>query len=417
MGRDPLPTVPSLVNSMNALPCILSLLALQGDLKPLAEEKQLVDTEQAALEFSRLEVAELGTIGWTKTTVTSGQMDGAPCYLVHRLGEVADFAALKFNSIESRGLFNADFQLVHEFRSQGPLGEDAELLELEWRDDGFRWREGRGRWNTVEGDTRPTTETDIPLFVQGLAVSTPWVGYIFNEKSKELQTQTLQTSSEATVDDEPMRLFGVEGPVPMEHRLTPTGVYMGSQLEELRIVGMQPLEDIELRLRKGVADSPGFERVVDQNMPTGWTEKKGDFTHPILEMSLELAEGWNRAPADEVDGTLFQAYSPDANAYFSLELVVLGTGYTLDDWSEGLLQVHTELAVDGDVKMKKKSFAKQDAICMELVRAGDARLDTTVYAWKRNGFGFLATGGTWDESPKKLHKETAKVLKSVSFGR
>ena len=402
---------------MKPLLCILPLFAIQGDLKPLPEERQLADAEQAALEFSLLDVADVGTIGWTKTTVQSAQLDGATCYLVHRLGEFADFSALKFNSIESRGLFNADFQLVHELRSKGPLGEDTERLELEWYDDGFRWRERRGRWNTVEGETRPTTETDIPLFVQGLEVSTPWVGHIFNDESKELQTQTLQPSSEGTVDDEPMKIFGVEGSVPMEHRLNSNGVYMGSQLEELRIVGMEPLEDMELHLRKSLADSPGFEKVVDQMMPTGWTEKKGDFTHPILEMGLELPEGWNRAPADEVDGTLFKAYSADANAYFSLGLVVLGTGYTLDDWSEGLLGFYTERAVDGDVKMKEKSFAKQDAICMELVLAGDARLDTTVYAWKRNGFGFLATGGTWDEAPKKLHKETAKVLKSVSFGR
>ena len=155
----------------------------------------------------------------------------------------------------------------------------------------------------------------------------------------------------------------------------------------------------------------------DARLSSLWTEKKGAFHHPSMEIDLKLPKGWHRAPDEEVDGTLFHAYSADSNAYVSVEHVALGTGYSLEDWSEGILDAHVEIAVDGEVKSKKVKFAKQDAISYELVRDGKAHLVSTAYAWKRNGFGFLATGSTWDESPKKIHKETSSLLKSIKLPR
>ncbi len=402
---------------MTSLLCCLALVALSGDLKPLPEEQQLVESEQIVLQSGRIEVEKLGLIGWTKTTIQRAQMDGTTHYLVYREGEMADFEALRFNTIEMRGLYDADFNVVREVSLEQPLGGDAKPFEVEWGDEGFRWRKGRGRWSPGAPEIRPTAETDIPLFVHGLSVTTPWAGSAFDSKTLEFKSKTLQPAKETTVDGQAVMVFEVDGPTPVRHRLGKDGAYLESQLDRVRLVAVSADEDSELDLRRELADNATFEQVIDRGLPTYWSEKKGTFTNSTLEMSLKLPKGWSRAPEGEVDGTHFRAYPADVNAYVSLEVAVLGTGYTLEDWSAGLLNVYTEIAVDGEVKTKTKSFAKQDAFIIEYLQAGEAQFATTVYAWKRDGFGFLLKGGVWDKGPKKLQKETASLLKSVKFLR
>ncbi len=395
----------------------LALVALQGDLPPLPEEKGLESPARVVLEFARLEAGEAGLIGWTKTTVERAQMEGATHYLVHRFAEIANFETLGLTTMESRGLYDSDLNLVHELRSKRAFGDDAKPLEMEWGDEGFRWRTGRGRWNPGTSEIRPTATTDVALMVHGLSVTTPWKGQVFDDETEELQAQTLQPGTKTSIDDENVIVFEVQGPTPMRHVTSEAGIYLRSTLGELRIKGIFVQEETELALRRALADSALFEQVLARELPSQWSEKSGTFSNPALDMSLKLPEGWRRATAKEVDGTHFHAFSEDSNAYVSLAVTVLGSGYTLDGWSEGLLEVYTEVAVDGAVRMKKQSFAKQNAISIEFVRAGDALLDSKAYAWERNGLGFVMIGGTWDEGSKKLHRETSGVLKSVKFTR
>lgn len=402
---------------MTALLCTFALFALNGELKPLPLEKKLVDSEQVALQLGRLEVPKLGLMGWTKTTVQRAQLEGTTHYVVHRTAELVDFEELGLTAMESRGLYDADFNLVHEFQLKQPFGGDSKPLELEWGEEGFRWRKGRGRWAEGAGEVRPTATTDVPLLVHGLSFSTPWAGQVFDEKTMKLQAQTLQPGKKKTIDGQPVVLLEVEGPTPMRHLLTEDGVFLESKLEGLRIVGANAADDPEKALRRELADNEAFQKVLNQKLPASWSEKKGTYTSDALEMNLKLPKGWHRAPAREVEGTHFHAFSEDSNAYVSLAVTVLGTGYTLDDWSEGIVELYTELAVDGEVKTKKKSFAKQDALIFEFLRAAEAPLDSEAYAWERNGLGFLLIGGTWEKGPKKLHKETSSVLKSVKFAR
>ena len=134
-------------------------------------------------------------------------------------------------------------------------------------------------------------------------------------------------------------------------------------------------------------------------------------------MSLKLPKGWQRTTDDETEGTAFQVYSADGNAYMNIVVAVLGTGYTLDDWSEGLLESYQGIAEGGEVKTKKKSIAKASAVTFDYVLAGEAPFDVTTYAWERDGLGIVLSGGTWQKSSKKLHKETASILKSIKFAR
>lgn len=403
-----------------ALPLALSSLALAApldDLEPLPSERQLAEPEEVALEFARLEVPGSGLIGWTRTSVRRGRIDGATHYLVHRIAERLDFERLGFETIESRGLYDADLGLVHEVRRTQALGADDDPLELKWTDEGLRWRNGRGRWRSVDGEGRPTPEADVALFVHGLAVETPWTGLVFDVESESLQPQTLRAGEETTVDDEPMIVFEVEGATPMRHYLRTDGEYMESRMEPLRIVGVEAGKNAELGLRRALADAAAFEEVLALQLPKGWEEKRRTYTHAALGMSLELPRGWRRADDREVDGTHFHAFSADSNAYASLAVSVLGTGYSLEDWSEGLVEFFTEQAVDGELESESVTFAKQDAVRFEYVRAGDAPLTTTAYAWERGGFGFLFVGGAWVDGPKKLHTETGRVLESVKFAR
>lgn len=403
----------------------LATLALSGslagspsaDLKPLPEERQLAEPEQVALEFAKVTAGELGILGWTKTTIRRGKIEEEVHYLVHRVAELADFGTLGFSTMESRGVYNSSFELVHEMQVKTPLGSKGKPLELEWSDESFRWREGRGKWTVGTDKTRPTSESDIPLMVHGLSTPVPFEARVFEAKTKLLNTQTMQAGKKSTVDESTRVIFGVEGPEPMSHELDLDGVYMASDIGELRVIGVDPVEDVEETLRRSLANNATFEKLMDQKLPTLWNEKSGTYTHSSLGMSLKLPKGWKRSKKTEADGIHFHALSEDSNAYVSFATTALGTGYTLESWSEGLLEVYSSDAVGGKVKTKKKSFAKQDAVSFEYVSTGDAPLDSQAYAWSRNGIGYLLVGGTWSESPTRLHKETASIFKSVKIER
>lgn len=402
---------------MTPLLCTLALIALSQDLKPLPEERNLVETEQVALDYSRLQVAELGMLGWTKTTVQRGQMEGATHYLVHRVAELADFKALGFQVMESRGLYDSDLRLVHEFRRTAPMGADSKSLELEWGDEGFRWREGRDRWNAGGSEVRPTVDTDVALFVHGLSISTPWEAQVFDDTAKVVEKQTVQPGKAKTIDDQKVTIFKVDGSNPLRHLVRDDGVYLRSELETLKANSVEIKEGTELALRQELADNEAFEKVLDQKLAAAWTEKKGTFTNPVFGMSFKLPKGWKRVTGVGAEGSLFSAYSADQNAYVNVVVSLLGTGYTLDGWSEGLLEAYAGIAEEGEVKIKQKSIAKLSAVSFDYVLASDAPLDVTAYAWERDGLGIVLSGGTWQESPKKLHKETASILKSIKFAR
>ncbi|WP_145194686.1 hypothetical protein [Planctomycetes bacterium Poly30] len=395
--------------------CLLALAAFPPDLEPLAEERGLKDVEQIALEFARLEVPEAGNIGWTKTTVQRAQLDAATHYLVHQKAELLDFDALGFVTVESRGLYNADLQLVHEVRLAQPFGASTEPLELEWGEEGFRWRQGRGGWSDASAEVRPTVKTDVALFIQGLDLQVPFEAHVFEEKTKTLETRTLKAGKETQVDEATMLDFEVDGSTPMHHRMTTQGVYMRSKIGDLSVVGMDVSDDIEVVLGMLIADNEAFASVLGKAVASQWSEKRGTFENASLGMSLDLPKGWERASDQEGDGVVLHALSSDANAFMSVSITVLGSGYTLDGWKDGLLESYAESAIDGKVTTKEMSFAKQDAIRFEFATTGDASLDTTAYAWKRNGMGFTVIAGTWVDSPKKLHRETQSIFKSVKF--
>lgn len=402
---------------MTALLCTLALVAIIQDPKPLPEEQNLVEVEQVALDYSRLQVAELGVLGWTKTTVMRGQMEGATHYLVHRVAELADFEALGFRAMESRGLYDSDLRLVHEYRRTEPLGADSNRLELEWGDKGFRWREGRGRWHVGGSEVRPTAETDVALFVHGLSISTPWEAQVFDDTAKEVEKQTLRPGKAKTVGDQKMTIFEVSGSAPLRHLVRDDGVYVRSESDTFKVASVEIQKDTELVLRREVADNEAFQKVLAQKLVAAWVEKKGKFTNPVFGMSFKLPKGWQRVPEVEIDGTLFQAYSQDQNAYVSLVVAMLGTGYSLEGWAEGLRDAYAAIAEDGKVKTKQKSIAKSRAVSFDYVCAGETLLDVKAYAWERGGLGIVLSAGTWQESPQKLHKATASILKSVKFAR
>ena len=402
---------------MSLLLCTLALAAFAGELKPLPEERKFTDTEQVAFEYGRLAVPQLGAIGWVRTTVVRGQFDGATHYLVHRLSELADFQAAGFTVIESRGLYNGDLQLVREMRRMEPLGTDTKPLELEWGDEGLRWRRGRGAWKAGGAEVRPTVDSDIALLVHGLAVETPWAGQVFDDKSESIKSQTLQPATKETIEDEELMAFEVEGANPLTHYVSKSGVYLRTKTGTFEVVGLELKDGIELALRRGVADNEAFTKAVQTQLPAGWTEKKGTYSHPTLGLSFKLPKGWQRAKAGETEGTVFQAFSADRDAYLTVVAYTLGTGYELEGWSEGLQEAYAEGAKDGEVKTKKKSLGKTKGIQFDYVFANDAELDCTAYAWERNGLGTVINGGTWQEAPKKLHKETASILKSVKVAR
>jgi hypothetical protein len=400
---------------MPILLCFLALTVFTGDLKPLPEERKLTNTEEVAIEYSRLKVAKLGAIGWTRTKVVRGQLNGATHYLVHRLGEIADFKAAGFTVIESRGLYDGDLKLVREMRRMEPLGADTKPLELEWGDKGFRWRRGRGRWTAGGAEVRPTAETDIALFVHGLAVETPWAGQVFDDKSESIQAQTLQPGTEKTIKDKGLMVFKVEGANPMTHYVSKSGVYLRSKAVAFDIAGLEREDDIDVTVRRGLADNEVFTQALRTQLPTGWTEKKRTYSHPTLGLSFKLPKGWQRANANE--GVVFQAFSADKNAYLTVIVAVLGTGYDLDGWSKGLRNEYAKVAKGGEVKVKNKALGATKGIRFDYVFAQELPLDCTAYAWKRNGFGVVINGGTWEEATKKLRKETPGILKSVKVAR
>ncbi len=264
---------------------------------------------------------------------------------------------------------------------------------------------------------RPTAETDIALFVQGLSIATPWKGQVFDTATKEVRVQTIGAGKDSESDGAATKVFEVEGADPARHVLLSDGTYLESQVGDLRILGVQVTDSVELALRRRVADNTALEAVLNKKLPDAWSEKKGTYTNSLLSSNLKLPEGWRRVPDREVDGNHFHAFSKDSNAYVSLAVTVLGTGYTLEGWHEGLLETYVDVAVDGEVEVKKTSFAKQDAFSFEFVRAGEATLDSTAFAWSRNGMGFVLTGGTWSGGPTKLHRETSGVMKSFRIAR
>ncbi|MEM8709358.1 MAG: hypothetical protein AAGG01_00285 [Planctomycetota bacterium] len=395
--------------------CALALISFQTNLKPLPEERDLLGVEQVALEYARVEVPGAGNIGWTKTTVQRGNVDGATHYLVHQTAEILNFETLGLVTMESRGLYNGDLQLVHELRLAQPLGEESTPLELEWTDDGFHWREGRKKWSEASPEIRPTVKSDVALFARGLDLKTPFVAHVFDEKTKKFETRTLGPGKEIKVDDEERMEFKAEGLQPISHRLTPEGVYMDSTIGELQIVALDAAEDTEGALRMLVADNEAFAATLGKALPGQWVEKKGSLSHPTLGISLKLPKGWKRAPKSEVDGVVLRAYSPDDNAYLNITISVLGTGYDLDGWKDGLIEYYAETAEGGKVSSKKKKLAKQEAMQFEFVASGKSSFSTLAYALKHNGIGFAMVSGTWTEAPKKLKREVEGIFKTVKF--
>ncbi|MEM9799489.1 MAG: hypothetical protein AAGA20_04120 [Planctomycetota bacterium] len=398
----------------------LALLAQTTDIGPLRVERKLLASEQIALEFARFDRDPTGVVGWSKTSVDRGEIDGVTHFVVQRSFEGVDFESLGFFVMESRGLYDAELNLVHEIQTKGPLGGDAERFELEWGDEGLRWREGRGRWTQGSSEVRPTTATEIALMVHGLAAPTPWTGQVFDVETGQIEAQTLQPvrdTEERTSDDVAMKVFGVEGATPMSHFVSEDGVYVKAELDGLTVLRMAQLEDTELRLRRELADDALFEQFLARSVPKSWAAKGNAFTSESLGMVVELPKGWKRASEEQADGDLFGALSADGNAYLGLAVVPLGSGYTLEGWAPGFEAEFASLAVDEAVKTKKVKFAKHDAFRFEYVHSGKTPLESTAYVWVRNGLGCVLIGRAWEKAPKKLKRETRSVLESVKFER
>lgn len=394
--------------------CALALSSFASDLQPLPGERGLQARERIAFEFARLQSPQLGLIGWTKTEIQRGEVDGATQFLVTRYAELANLEGIGFWTLEQRGLYTEDLLLIHERQRSAPFGGEGDAIELKWEDDGFRWREGRGKWTAVEGDRRVTAETDIALLVHGLSMQCPWEGYVFDLDRRALEVRTLRRGDEKDTDDFTGTEYLVEAKRPQRHQVRDDGEFFCSKMEGFDINYAERGDGSDLGFRRELADSEILAKLLDQRASPSWRQDGRELKSALLGLSLELPKGWTRLPDVETEGVPFYAISPGKDAYITIIVTLLGSGYSFEGWAEGLQEAYTELDGNEKVKKSKKKFARQDAVRFEMVASDAAgKFETTAYAWKRNGLGMVVTVGSKVDGPKKLARETGQLLKSV----
>ncbi|MEM9382218.1 MAG: hypothetical protein AAGB93_19845 [Planctomycetota bacterium] len=394
--------------------CALALTSISPEIKPLPGERALQSREQVVLAYARIRSPELGLIGWTRTEVHKGEVDGRTQYLVVRSAELAPLQRMAFGTMEQRGLYTEDLHLIQERQRSVSSGSEAVELELRWEDDGFRWREGRGKWTAVEGARRVTAETDVALLVRGLSIDSPWEGYVFDPDRRTVEARTLRRGAVTDEEEFEGTTFLVEAQTPQRHQVRSDGGFFRTRMEGVDVEYAVFHDDLEVELREELAENEVLETMLAERARASWEQDAQEFGSALLGLSLELPKGWRRLPKLEADSVQFYAISAEEDAYVMISTTLLGSGYSFEDWVEGLESFYAEQNPGQQIKRSKKKFARQSAVRFEFV-ANDLglELETTAYGWKRHGIGALVAVGSSSKAPKKVARAVAELLKTV----